>query len=281
MSVDDVFSSASKAVSIFRIGKEGKPDLVDLGLPDIHDTIGGVFPGNLVAIAAGQNVGKSSIALSMLLRTSQRGGYISLEDGEDVVGARLLASASGVGPTRIRRKDLSEADLVALDYAQRRFEAMAAEGLGPRFAYRIGAKIDEVEEAVHVLAAEGCRFAVLDYLQKVRGHHAERRCEVGETMVRFQRACAKQAMVPVILSQLVRMQPGYEPFPHHMKESGDIENECRLIVMFWKDSDQPALVHGKVAKSSFGGGGLRLKYMYNYAEALLPEREWPAHEEEW
>jgi len=277
--LDSVYTSVTKAVRIFRLHEDGTPDLVDLGIPAVRARIGGMFAGNLVAIAAAQNVGKSSMALSMLLRSSDRGGYLSLEDGEDVVGTRLIAAAANVDPTKIRRKDLSAGDLDRINAATERLSADTADG--PRFAYRVGARVDEVEEAVAELADDGCRWVVLDYLQKVRGHHRERRCEVGETMVRFQRVCVKHDMVPVIVSQLVRLPPGTEPFPNHMKESGDIENECRMIVLLWRDGDDSSIVHGKVAKSSFGGGGMRFRYMYNEAEVLIPEEEWPQPVEEW
>lgn len=264
---------------IFRTFKEGKPDLVDLGIKPVRRAIGGMFPGNIVVIGAGQNTGKSSLALEMLCESHDPGAILSLEDGEDVLGVRLLAKYSDVPPALIRKKDLTAAQTERIRRALERLKAMDEAGeLRGRTEVAVGASKDRIEELVGELAAEGARWCGLDYLQKVRGHHAERRCEVGETMVTFQRACKANNMVPVIWSQLVRLPPGQEPYPGHLKESGDIENEARLIILLWRDADDLLTLHGKMAKSSFGAGGTRFKYYFTPAEYLTEER--PAMEDD-
>src|SRR5690606_2570467 len=149
--------------------------------------------------------------------------------------------------------------------------AAEAEGKGPWISYKVGGSVEDIEDAVKELAEAGCRWIALDYLQKPRGHAgaADRWVEVGVTMNRFHKACADAGVVPIIMSQIVRLKDGQEPFPSHMKESGDIENECRLIIMLWRDSSDRSIVRGKVAKSSFGGGGLRFAFRYTEAEYLV------------
>lgn len=266
------YASAMEATEIFRTFQEGDPDLVDLGLGPVTREIGGVFPGNLVGIAAGQNVGKSSTLLYMATTSKDRGGVISMEDGKDVWGARLLARYSDVPPTKIRKKsELTEEDLDRIQEALGDLKRAESEGKGPWISYKVGGSVDDIEDAVRELADAGCRWIALDYLQKPRGHAgaADRRTEVGVTMNRFHKACADAGVVPIIMSQIVRLKDGQEPFPSHMKESGDIENECRLIVMLWRDSSDRSIVRGKVAKSSFGGGGLRFAFKYTEAEYLV------------
>lgn len=271
-----LYQSAVGATEIFHTFSEGKPDLIDLGIPAITRKIGGMFPGNLVGIAAGQNVGKSSVLLAMASQSKDRGGIIELEDGEDVWGARLLARYSDVPPTAIRIKEhqdgtpaLTEADKDRLSAALGAMQQASNEGQGPWIDYRIGGSVDDVAEAVEALAETGCRWIALNYLQKPRGHNSDRRSEVGLTMNRFHKACADANVVPVLVSQIVRMKQGVEPFPGHMKESGDIENECRMIIMFWRDPANDLILRGKVAKSSFGGGGLRFAYRFTDAEYLV------------
>lgn len=265
------YGSAVEATEIFRTFMEGDPDLVDLGLGPVTREIGGVFAGNLVGIAAGQNVGKSSTLLFMATTSKDRGGVISMEDGKDVWGARLLARYSNIPPTKIRKKELSEEDKDRITEALGDLKAAEAEGKGPWISYKVGGSVEDIEDAVKELAEAGCRWIALDYLQKPRGHAgaADRRIEVGVTMNRFHKACADVGVVPIIMSQIVRLKDGQEPFPSHMKESGDIENECRLIIMLWRDSSDRSIVRGKVAKSSFGGGGLRFAFRYTEAEYLV------------
>lgn len=266
---DSLYSSAQSATAIFRTFEEGEPDLIDIGLAPVTRTIGGIFGGNLVGIAAGQNVGKSSMLLAMATTSRDPGGIVSMEDGKDVWGARLLARYSDVPPTKIRMKDLSDEDKDAISDALGTMKAL--DNRGPWISYKVGGSVDDIEKAVDELAEAGCRWIALDYLQKPRGHAGagDRRTEVGVTMNRFHKACADRDIVPVVMSQIVRLKEGQEPFPGHMKESGDIENECRLIIMLWRDSADRSIVRGKVAKSSFGGGGLRFAFKYTPAEYLV------------
>jgi replicative DNA helicase len=266
-------SSALRATKIFRTFEEGDPDLIDLGLAPVQAAIGGMFPGNLVGIACGQNVGKSSLLLAMALNTHEKIGIVELEDGPDVWGARILAAHTDIPPTRIRKKELTSEE------TRKIAEVLDGPVRGPLIEYEIGGGVDKVQASAKRLIEAGCRVVALNYLQKCRGSSAERRVEVGNTMSSFLQACAPKAeldfagAVPVIVSQLVRLDPSKEPFPSHMKESGDIEAECRLIIMGWRDPSDPLLLRCKVAKSSFGGGGLRFCYRYTKAEYLVHETE--------
>ena len=260
-------ASADGATRIFRTFQEGDPDLVDLGIPAVRRNIGGMFPGNMVVIGASQNVGKSSIVLSMAMESKDAVGVVELEDGPDVWGARLLAYHTDIPPTRIRKKELTPHEIELLRETRSREDLK-----GPLIAYAIGGGVTAIEEATKGLIEAGCRVVVLNYLQKARGHHSERRVEVGNTMNAFLGACAptdeSAGAVPVAVSQLVRLNPTKEPYPSNLKETGDIEAEARLIVLGWRDGGDPLMLRCKVAKSSFGGGGLRFAYRFTEAEYL-------------
>lgn len=266
--------SAVAAAETFRTFQDGQPDLVNIGLKAIQKHIGGMFGGNIVTIGAPQNTGKTSLLLEMLASSTTPGGVISLEDAADVWGARAIAKWSDVPPTAIRKKELSDFQLEDIRLALKTIPE------DKHVVYALGATLPTIVEKVEELRKKGCRWIALDYLQKVRGHHNERRCEVAATMTEFQRACSVDipgvagAAVPVIMSQIVRLPPGTEPFPHHLKESGDIENESRMIILCWRDAGDPLTLRLKVSKSSFGGGGLTFSYKYTPAEYLeLSEKD--------
>lgn len=267
-------ASANDATRIFRTFEEGSPDLVDLGIPAVARGIGGIFPGNMVGIGMGQNVGKSSLILSMAMNSKDQVGVIELEDGPDVWGARLLAFHTNIPPTRIRKKELTREETQLLRDVRDNPDLK-----GPTIAYAIGGSLDDIRDAAKGLIEQGCRVVVLNYLQKSRGHHNDRRVEVGHTLYGFLGACAPNldeewpGAVPVLMSQLVRIHPQKEPWPSQMKESGDIEAECRLIVMGWRDPGNQLILRCKVAKSSFGGGGARFAYRYTPAEYLEEIRD--------
>lgn len=265
--------TVQRAARQFRTFESGQPELIRLGIPPVDDVLGGVGPGTLVVIGLPTGTGKSSLALHMLLTSSDRGGYCSMEDPEDLVGARILAWYSEVNSLKIRRKDLSSIDIVALragtEDARKRDEA----GTGPVLDFLVGRGIEKIEEAVQRQADAGCKFSILDYLQKVRGHHADRRSEVGEAMGRFQAACHANGMVPVVLSQFLRLSPDERPRIRHFKESGDIENEARVAIVGWRSAQDKASIRFCMEKSAYGAAGLEWTMTYDSSGSLRMAEE--------
>lgn len=266
----DFYGVAREAADLFCLFSDEKPEAVDIGIPAVAERVGRLFKGNTVVIGAAQNVGKTSFVQRMLMTSGDLGGVASGEDGEDVWGTRILAETSGVSPTAIRTSSLSPQQKRAVSEALERLAARRAEGTLPLFENVIGAGLDQLEEAAQRLADRGAKYAVLDYLQKFRGIHAERRHEVAGVLAHWHKVCTKAGMVPVALSQVVRMPHTAEPNAWNLKESGDLENEARLIILLWRDEADELILRAKVAKSSFGGGGLRFAYRFDGSERLVP-----------
>lgn len=264
----DFYTVARQATDLFCTFSDEKPAAVDIGIPAIRSRIGRLFAGNTVVVGAAQNVGKTSFVQRMLLSSEDKGGVASGEDDVDVWGTRILAEFSGVSPAKIRTDELYPDERARVRRALETLEERSAEGTLPEFENVIGAGLDRLEEAAESLAAKGCKYAVLDYIQKFRGIHAERRHEVAGVLAHWHKCCSKNGMVPVALSQVVRMPADQEPNPWNLKESGDIENEARLILMLWRDPGDNLVMRCKVAKSSFGGGGLRFAYRFGEDETL-------------
>lgn len=279
MTTKGLHASAKAAANIFRTFETGRPDLIPLGIDEVDNAIGGLFPGTLVVVGMDRGTGKSRTALSAALRfgevhakPGERTGIISVEDPEDVVGSRLLAWASGVDSLKIRRKSLSPDDMAALTEGMGYLEDLDEKGTAPRFAYPLGGSLDDILDAARELCEEGCKVIWLDYLQKIRGHSEDRRNEVGTSMVKFQRVCHLGGAVPVILSQFHRRaDETREPSLSSFKESGDIENEARLALLGWKNTTRgEGFVDMKLAKSTFGGEGLRVFRRTDESGMLVP-----------
>jgi len=274
----DFYSVAKKATDIFCTFSDTKPLTTDIGIPAIRERIGNFFEGNTVVIGAAQNVGKTSFVQRMLLESHDNGGVASGEDGEDVWGCRILAEASGVPPASIRKDSLTDQERARVRTALDALKGRSEQGLLPHVENAMGCSLDGLTEVAKKLADKGCRYAILDYLQKFRGIHAERRHEVAGTLAHWHKACTDLHMVPVALSQVVRMPHTAEPQSWHLKESGDLENEARMIILLWREQSDELIMRCKVAKSSFGGGGYRFAYRFGDDESLRP---WDGEEEEW
>ena len=260
MSVKDVNQTIAQAVDTFYLDRDGLPELVATGFPTIDQELGGLGPGACGILAAATGVGKSSAMLAAMLNSPVPVGAVSLEDGPDVVGSRLLSALSGINSLRIRRKALTKVELKLLNKVAKsnKLDHMF-------FSYPTAGRIDRVCAEIKELCEAGCKMVWIDYLQKVRGHNGDRRNEVAETFTRVQEAIAEGGAAGMLVSQFRR--PGVDlktgksrPVGiHHLKESGDLENEARIIILAeQQDSpDEGQRVRFKLAKSTYGGEYVR------------------------
>lgn len=255
MDVYDLGWSAGEAIRSFRTFEPGEPDLIRLGIPAIDRSIGGLFPGSCGVLGMATGVGKSSLMLTSALSSGERVGIISCEDTPDVVGSRAISWASGVNSRKLRTKDLTKTEKESISLAREKLAETKV-----LVAYAVGAPMKTIVDCVNQLALAGCRLIWLDYLQKVRGVMEDRRNEVSVIYTQFQYACAQNDCAGMVISQFSRQDPTKEPQIYWLKESGDIENEARLIILGNRSADEPDKVYCRVAKSTFGGENVKFAY---------------------
>lgn len=268
--IQTIAESANVSTKVFRTFEEGRPELIPTGLPAVDSAIGGLFAGTAGILGGGTGVGKSSLMLSACLSAAARVGVgiISLEDTPDVLGSRALATRANVNSLSIRTKNLTEADLGRLRLAQERLIRTNI-----HIAYCIGRPLDEIEQAVRDLAERGCKIIYLDYIQKIRGVSNDRRTEVGTALTRLQGVASEAGVALMLISQIARqMDPGRRLTISSLKESGDLENEARLIVLIQRDPHRHGVLNGWVAKSTFGGEGKEFS-LFRDGDGILREIE--------
>jgi replicative DNA helicase len=251
MTVFTTTETIHEAVDVFHLDRDGYPELVPLGLDALDSELGGLGPGACGILAAATGVGKSSAMLAAMLNSRIKVGAVSVEDGADVVGTRILSGLTGIDSLRIRRKALSEAELGAIAKAAKgnRMDHMY-------FSYPIAGHISRVVEDIQEMTALGCKLIWLDYLQEVQGDKTERRHEVKEVMSKAHAAAAEGGAALMCLSQFRRLGDiEKRPEIYHLKESGDLENKARIIVLAHRvaDPDKKARIRFRLAKSAYGG----------------------------
>jgi replicative DNA helicase len=277
LEVYSMVDTLNAAVDSFFLDREGRPEIIATGFSIVDEELGGLGPASCGILAAATSVGKSSALIAAALSSPTPVGIISLEDGPDVIGARVLAHLTGINSRYIRRKFLTDPELKRVNKAAK---SGAANHIA--FTYPEG-KLGAVEEAVAALASRGCRLVWLDYLQKVRGHGGnDRRNEVAATFTAFQQACKRDGIAGMAVSQFRRLTDGEKvPSIHHLKESGDLENEARLIILAHKLTVDPDTlpkgappvgnrVRFHVAKSVFGGEEIEFDMLRDEAGSLQP-----------
>jgi replicative DNA helicase len=269
MSIFNVKETIGEAVHTFHLDRDGLPELIPLGLPPFDDELGGLGPKACGILAAATGVGKSSVALAAMLASRVPVGMVSLEDGPDVVGCRLLAALTGINSIDIRKKNLTDKQLavVAKVAKENKLDHM-------HFSYPIAGSIAQVERAITELCEAGCRMIWLDYLQEIRGHgNGDRRNEVSEAITRAHRAAAAGNAALMCISQFRRFGDSEKtPQIFHLKESGDLENKARVILLAHKEVSNPddlgRRIRIRVGKSTYGGEHLKFDYLRDESGTL-------------
>lgn len=256
--------SVETATKTFRTFTEGLPDLIPTGIKAVDEEVGGLGPGTSCIIGGNNGLGKSSVILDACLTNQDNGvkcAYISLEDGKDVFGCRLLARFSGVDSRKIRKKSFNPTEEKALRFGYQRLQKAAELPSAMLTLYGIGKPLESLCEMVQEAAEAGARCVYLDYIQKVKGVREDRRNEVSKVFSDLQGA-AHNAEVSIVFASQISRQVDMKRIPtrHALKESGDLENEARMVIMLGRMDDNRDHVWGKLDKSTFGGEGLHLKW---------------------
>lgn len=253
----DACELVSKAIASYGVATQTPPELYPLGLSIVDRNLGGVSPRLFVTIAAGTGIGKSSVMLSCAYRSAKQGcpvGIVSLEDPAEMIGARLVAKLTGINDLDIRRNILSDRD-------RSRILDVTVELAGlPLYTVEVlGAGLDETAAAVESLAIKGCKVIFVDYLQLVWAEgYSDARAAMKRTLGTLQGLAKKYAFALVGVSQVRRPSEGKEaaaPTRFMLKESGDLENSSKLLLVIWRDAQD--ITHVKIEKSNCGGEGLK------------------------
>ena len=233
------------------------------GIPPVDRKLGGMFAGEVGILAASTGAGKSSVALHSVMESG--GLYISCEDSQAVVGTRILSHITGIDSLKIRKGDLTDEERSTMMGASKVAD-------GASFSFHIGSSMETIAESIKAYAAtqDKPRTVWLDYIQCISGGGNDRRNEVANIFRDFRTACARNNMAGIAISQFRRgVKEGTFPSRYHLKESGDLENEARLILLGYRDnSGDSDTLRFRIDKSTFGGEGLTFSYRRNEAGKL-------------
>jgi len=258
-----VILSASQAAEAAQQTFSDPAGLVRTGMSPVDDAVGGLAPGQCGILAMMEGVGKTSTIFAAAMSGPDPVGIINVEDTADTVGGKALAWYSGVDSRLIRRNRLNQAQSVRVQEAKSQLELCPA-----LFVCHPGARLQQVCRYIRELADRGCRVVYIDYVQKVRGHHEQRSSEVAGTLSVCQ-GVAFEAGVPLVLAsqfsrQTISCGPNQwrpavrtdRPLRRWLKDSGDLENEARIIVFGWVDPRDSSRILFVLEKSTFGGEGV-------------------------
>lgn len=239
---------------------------ISTGFKDLDILLGGFQKSDLIILAARPSVGKTSLALDMIIHAAivekKSVAFFSLEMSKMQIMDRLLGMRSGVPFWEIRTNKLNDEKIVKL--------ANTMGELGDANIYiddMAGQHINQIRTKARRLSMEhGLDIIFIDYLQLMHGNNKESRTLEVSEISQGLKNLAKELNVPVIalsqLSRAIEQRQGRVPQLSDLRESGSIEQDADVVMFIdreetWNpDTEKKGLGQLFLAKHRNGPTGL-------------------------
>lgn len=243
-----VLSDAEKHMEARREGRELPSPATATGYTKLDDMLsGGMWPGEVIIIAARPGGGKTTLGLNIVLNAANRpreknpvpSAFFSLEMPREQISKNMLCREARIPSQKMRRYTFDENDYQEVLHASQQLKQAPifiddTPGLSPG-ELRARARRLRHREKIGLL--------VIDYLQLMQpGKHHDSREQAVADMSRQTKNLARELEVPVILlSQLRRPPQGQEnvaPTISDLRESGSIEQDADVVIMLHMQTDR-------------------------------------------
>ena len=234
------------------------------GLTDLDRAISGLNKSDLILLAARPGMGKTSMALNILLEAGKKSGknvvFFSLEMSREQLALRLISSECFVDNKKLVTGNLAPEDWEKI--------MVATESLNRS---HILIDDDSTVSVADILAkcrrVDNLGLVIIDYLQLMqsaggRQYNGENRQQVVSDISRALKIMAKELNVPVLcLSQLSRANESRSdkrPMLSDLRESGAIEQDADIVMFLYregyydKETPNPNLAECIIAKNRHG-----------------------------
>ena len=234
------------------------------GLTDLDRAISGLNKSDLILLAARPGMGKTSMALNILLEAGKKSGknvvFFSLEMSREQLALRLISSECFVDNKKLVTGNLGPEDWEKI--------MVATESLNRS---HILIDDDSTVSVADILAkcrrVDNLGLVIIDYLQLMqsaggRQYSGENRQQVVSDISRALKIMAKELNVPVVcLSQLSRgpeSRCDKRPMLSDLRESGAIEQDADIVMFLYregyydKETPNPNLAECIIAKNRHG-----------------------------
>lgn len=212
------------------------------GLGDLDKAISGLNKSDLILLAARPGMGKTSMALNLLLHVGKSSGksvaFFSLEMSRVQLALRLIATESFVDNKKLTTGQLSEKDWESVVDA-------ATALTQTKILINDDSMITVSEINAKCRRIPDLGLVIIDYLQLMqsaggnKSFGGENRQQVVSDISRTLKIMAKELNVPVIcLSQLSRASEKREnkrPMLSDLRESGAIEQDADIVMFLYRE----------------------------------------------
>ena len=247
------------------------------GLSDLDRAISGLNKSDLILLAARPGMGKTSMALNVLLHAGKFSGgsvvFFSLEMSREQLAMRLISAESFVDNKKLVTGKLNEDDWTKV--------ADAAAALNQtKILIDDDPTLSVADMNAKCRRVDDLKLVVIDYLQLMqsaggRTYSGENRQQVVSDISRALKIMAKELNVPVLcLSQLSRgpeSRADKRPMLSDLRESGAIEQDADIVMFLYRegyydrDTENHNLAECIIAKNRHGETGtVELQWLPEY-----------------
>lgn len=235
-----------------------KDDLIKTGFNQFDDQFGGIGRGWLYIMAGRPSVGKTAKALQMAYQIAQQNCgdilFWSQEMTFSQLKNRIMSNLTGISFAKIRMKNLTDEEKQTI---------MKAHKLVGQYPFKVedshGITVEHIRSVARQTKRKSGKVGAIfvDYLTRMHipSRAGMTRAQVVGDVAKTFKYIAQEMECPVILlAQLNREGAEGEPQLHHLKESGDIEQEADVVEFLWKEPDQNDTSNGVIVNSSVAKG---------------------------
>ena len=256
------------------------------GLIDLDNRILGLNPGELVLIASRPGMGKTSIAMNIVMNVAKATGkdvaVFSLEMSRAQLVSRILS-----GEAMIDNQKLLKGNLSAEEW--RRIVTAAATVSAASVLIDDNPTLSVADMNAQCRRVKNLGLVVVDYLQLMssaggKQNSGENRQQIVADMTRMLKIMAKELEVPVLcLSQLSRANEARQdkrPMLSDLRESGAIEQDADVVIGLYregyynKECEDPGDAEAIVLKNRKGEtGSVHLRFLAEYTSYVNADRK--------
>lgn len=205
-------------------------DPTGFGLYD--EKSGGLQKSDLVIIAADTSMGKTSLALSMVMNTGCPVAVYSMEMKKEQIAARMIAMESGVPANEILYARLTQRQIAWVDKGVARVV-----GHPVYFDDRSTSNIDTILASIRMMKLRyAISGAVVDYLQilNVNMKGVSKEQQMGDVARRLKNLAKELDIWIIALSQLNRDAQNPVPTLNRLRDSGQIAEAADVVMLIYR-----------------------------------------------
>jgi replicative DNA helicase len=242
--------------------QKGESNAVPFGYLDLDKSLGGMYPSDLIIIAARPSIGKSQVALEIALHVAHKQFPILFASAEMSLlqlMEREITMYTKIEILRLRRGELDDREWKLIGDLTFKVSTM------PLYFIPVRMSIHNIAQQARLLAqTKGLRLVVVDYIQLLADTHDRSAGDNANERVAYisnnLKTLAKELDIPVVaISQLNRMveaRPNKRPMLSDLRDSGAIEQDADVVLMLYRDlpiyrveNGNPNILEINIAKS--------------------------------